>query len=134
MVNRGLLLDVVVAELSLEVEDVGQQLALEDQVELNMWGDVFLLLDLALHHRDGVVSPDVQGDRLAHEVLHEDLEIVPSTDYGLLHYADVQDAILHFADVLGVVKELHLIVYYLVVFNGVVVSVVDSILIIIGSK
>ena len=76
-----------------------------------MWGDALLVPDLVLHVRDGVVSPDVQGDRLALEVLHGDLELVLSMNYGLVHFADIQDALLHFADVLAVVKELHLIVY-----------------------
>ena len=98
-------LDVVVAELFLDVVDAGQRLALEGQ-DLQMHGGVLLEPDLLLHLIDVGVSPDVQGDRLARDGLHEDLELVLSTNYGLAHFADVQGA-LHD---LAVVKEPHLIV------------------------
>ena len=129
-VNRGPLLDVEVAELFLDDENAGQRLALEGQ-DLLLCGDTRLFPDLVLRLIDVVVSPDIQGDRLARDGLHEDLELVLSTKYGLFHVVDVQDGLLHG---LAVVKELHLIVYYLVVFNGVVVGVVDSILVVIGGK
>ena len=131
--DRGLLLDVEVADLAIDVADDVQREAVAGQF-LIVLGDTRLLPGLVLQLVQVVVSPDIQGDRLVGESLHEDLELVHSTNHGFLHAADVQGALLHVGDVLAVVKEQHLIVYYLVVFNGVVVFVVDSSLIIIVSK
>ena len=103
--NRVVLLDAVVAELFGEVDDAVQRPALEGQ-DLLLRGDVRLEQDLLLQILHGVVSTDVQGDRLARDELHEDLERVLSTKYGTSHVADVQ-GVLHD---LAVVKELHLTV------------------------
>merc|ERR1712027_18208 len=64
----GLLLDVIIGK----GPTVFQLLTSEDQSLLFRW-DSFLVLDLCLDVLDGVVWPDVQGDRLSREGFDEDL-------------------------------------------------------------
>merc|ERR1711959_493046 len=71
-VERGLLLDVVVAERA----PVLQLLAGEDQALL-VRRDPFLVLDLGLHVVDGVTRLDVERDRLPRERLDKDLHAAP---------------------------------------------------------
>ena len=69
-VKSGLLLDVVVGEGAAVLE----LLAGEDE-SLLVWGDAFLVLDLALDSLDGVRGLDVQGDGLSSQCFHEDLHL-----------------------------------------------------------
>jgi len=64
----GLFLDVVIRESS----TIFELLSSEDQ-SLLLWWNSFLVLNLRLDIRDGVIRLDVQGDRLSREGLDENL-------------------------------------------------------------
>ena len=66
-----LLLDVVVGESAA----ILKLLAREDEALL-VGRDAFLVLDLGLHHVDGVRRLHLEGDSLACQRLHEDLHLV----------------------------------------------------------
>merc|ERR1719433_346650 len=66
--ESGLFLDVVIRESS----TIFELLSSEDQ-SLLLWWNSFLVLNLRLDIRDGVIWLDVQGDRLSREGLDENL-------------------------------------------------------------
>ena len=70
----GLLLDAVVGECAA----ILKLLASEDDAQVLDW-DALLLLDLGLQVVDGVRVPDIQGDGLAVESLHEELHATTKT-------------------------------------------------------
>ena len=67
-VKRRLLLDVVVGERAAVLE-----LPAREDEALLVKGDTLLVLDLALHHLDGVARFHLQGGDLATQILDEDL-------------------------------------------------------------
>ncbi len=72
--KSGVLLDVVV----LEGAAVLELLSREDKALL-VRGDALLVLDLALHHVDGVVRFHLEGDGLSRQPLHKYLHVLVST-------------------------------------------------------
>jgi hypothetical protein len=81
-VERGLLLDVVVAEGAA----VLQLLAGEDQALL-VGGDALLVLNLGLDVVDGVGGLDVEGNGLARECFNEDLRCMTGCTAGCMTLA-----------------------------------------------
>ena len=75
-VKGGLLLDVVVRQGT----TILKLLAGKDQ-PLLVWGDAFLVLDLALHVLDGVRSLHLKGDGLTSEGLDKDLHTTTKTEH-----------------------------------------------------
>ena len=67
-VKRRLLLDVVVGERAAVLE-----LPAREDEALLVKGDTLLVLDLALHHLDGVARFHLQGGDLVTQILDEDL-------------------------------------------------------------
>jgi len=80
-VERGLLLDVVVAQGAA----IFELLASEDKALL-IGRDAFLVLDLGLHILDGVGRFDIQSDGLAREGLHKDLHLSCGAGVGWLWF------------------------------------------------
>ena len=74
----GFLLDVVVREGAA----ILQLLAGENE-PLLVWGDAFLVLDLALDCFNGVRGLDIEGDGLAGQGLDEDLHAIVYTELRL---------------------------------------------------
>ena len=72
--KSGLLLDVVVGDRA----TVLKLLASEDDAHVLDW-DALLLLDLGLQVVDGVRAPDIEGDGLVVECLHEELHATTKT-------------------------------------------------------
>jgi len=75
-VERRLLLDVVVRKSAAVLE----LLAREDKALL-VRGDALLVLDLALHHVDGVRGLHLEGDGLAGQSLDEDLHTTTEAEH-----------------------------------------------------
>ncbi len=79
-VKSGLLLDVVVGKGATVLE----LLSREDKALL-VRGDALLVLDLALHHVDGVARLNLEGDGLACQSLDKDLYFVFGQTYSSQH-------------------------------------------------